>query len=336
MRTTERAARFLRELGREDLAALLVYSTYEYSEEESKWLRHSSLVIQLTSPKIYTEALAGLPDWEQKRIAEAINNTHPSNLEAEHVSQQLALKSLHEEVSETLYPEIIIHRNQLISIATGRGRIQEVDDYYKARQRRITAGLKERGLANPNPFESLWDWYRKWKAEFPTYSERRKYINDMYASVIAKILHSPEPAVPAREPTGWERVDRGMEKARARLESAHDEEDYQTVGLLCREILISLGQAVYDPALHITSDGIAPSATDAGRMIDAFLSQAAEGGSYENVRRHAKAALHLVVELQHKRTADFRAAALSLEATSSITNIVAILSGRRDPAYEPE
>jgi hypothetical protein len=328
----DRAARFLRELAREDLAAVISFSTYQYIEEESTWMNYSTWVIELTSPKIYTEAIAGLPDWDQKRIAESINNTD----QTEQSATRLVLKSNNSQIEDTLFPDIIIHRNQLVSIATGRGRIRDVDDYYKARQHRIAAGLEARGLQNPNPFESLWDWYRRYKSDFASYSERRNFINTMYAPLIAKVLHAPEAAVPRREPTGWERVDRGVEKARARMESARDEEDYQTVGLLCREVLISLGQAVYDPALHSSPDGVTPSATDAGRMIEAFLAQAAEGRSYENVRRHAKAALQLGVELQHKRTADFRAAALCLEATSSLTNIVNILSGRRDPMDDLE
>jgi hypothetical protein len=65
-------------------------------------------------------------------------------------------------------------------------------------------------------------------------------------------------------------------------------------------------------------------------MIESFLAQATTGGSNESVRRHAKAALQLAVELQHKRTANFRTAALCLEAVASVGSIVAILSGHRD------
>ncbi len=93
---------------------------------------------------------------------------------------------------------------------------------------------------------------------------------------------------------------------------------------------------MFDRTAHTTADGTVPSDTDAGRMIEGFLLNAASGGGNENVRRHARASLQLAVELQHKRTADFRAAALCLEATSSITNIIAILSGRRDPKSEHE
>lgn len=291
-------------------------------------------VIELCSPQIYSEAIAGLPEWEQKRLAEAIYNTDPEKPSHGSAPDRLVLIAVDSEVDDSLYPEILIHRNQLIAVSTGRGRIQDLDDYYKARHCRIASALAARGIENPNPFLSLWDWYHKWKESFGSYSERRHYVNEIYAPVIARVINAPEPVVPAREPTGWERVDRAVEKARRRMESARHEEDYQTVGLLCREVMISLGQAVYDPALHAPPDGVTPSTTDAGRMIEAFFLQAAPGGVNENVRRHARAALQLAVELQYKRTADFRAAALCLEATSSTANIVAILSGQRDRSEE--
>ncbi|MDZ4853772.1 MAG: hypothetical protein SGJ26_02740 [Nitrospirota bacterium] len=329
MDATDRAIRFLREIDRVDLAMLLPYSTYEYGTEEI-WYHHSMPVIELSSPKIYSEAIAGLPEWDQKRIAEAIHNTHMEERSRDSAPDRLVLKTIDSEVEDSLYAEILIHRNQLVAVSTGKGRIQDLDDYYKARHRRIATALAARGIDNPNPFESLWDWYHKWKALFGSYSERRRFINDMYEPLIARIINAPEPAVPAREPTGWERVDRAIEKARSRMESAKHEEDYQTVGLLCREVFISLGQAVYDPTVHVSPDGVIPSATDANRMIEAFFAQAIPGDSNENVRRYAKAALQLAIELQHRRTADFRAATLCIEATSSTANIVTVLSGRRD------
>ncbi len=335
MESIERAARILNEMGREDLAALLRHSSYEYT-----WTDIPFPEIELSSPAVYSEAVEGLPKWDEKRIADAIHNTHPGPRPQGAGPGRLELKRLDQDVDDSLYPEVCVQKNLMIAVSTGRSRIQDFDDYYKARRRRIGVALAARGIDDPNPFESLWDWYQKWKAEFGSYSERRRYVNALYEPVIAKLLHAPETPVPAREPTGWERVDRAVAKARHRLNSAQHEEDYQTVGLLCREVLISLGQAVYDPTLHSSPGGVTPSATDARRMIEAFFAQAASGGSNENIRRHVKAALQLAVELQHRRTADFRASALCLEATSSVTNIVAILSGQRDheveiPAQDP-
>lgn len=133
------------------------------------------------------------------------------------------------------------------------------------------------------------------------------------------------------EPTGWPRVDRQMSEVRVRLRESTTEEQYQTIGLLCREALISVAQAVHVPERHPSLDGVAPSSTDAKRMLEAFLAVELAGVANEEARSHAKAALKLAVALQHNRTADFRAAALCAEATVSVTNIIGIVSGARVP-----
>ena len=60
------------------------------------------------------------------------------------------------------------------------------------------------------------------------------------------------------------------------------------------------------------------------------VSSSVNGNSNEEIRRFAKASINLANNLQHKRTANFRDAALCAEATNSIVNIIAILTGRRD------
>ncbi|MDD3029388.1 MAG: hypothetical protein PHS57_03790 [Alphaproteobacteria bacterium] len=127
------------------------------------------------------------------------------------------------------------------------------------------------------------------------------------------------------EPTGWQKVDRQLQQAKSTLFSAHSEEDFQTVGLLCRETLISVAQEVFDPACHSISDGVSVSPTDATRMLQAVLDFELKGNANEDARKHAKAAFQLSLALQHKRTADYRMAALCLEATASVTNLIAIL-----------
>lgn len=131
------------------------------------------------------------------------------------------------------------------------------------------------------------------------------------------------------EPTGWQKVDRQLQEARLRLDTANSEEQYQAVGLLCREVLISVAQEAYDPSAHPPQDGVAPSKTDANRMLEAIFNAELAGAANEEARRHAKAALQLALALQHKRTADFRMAALCAEATSSVVNMPAVLGGRR-------
>lgn len=66
-------------------------------------------------------------------------------------------------------------------------------------------------------------------------------------------------------------------------------------------------------------------------MIEAYISVELAGAPTEELRKHARSALDLANHTTHKRTAGFRDAAISVEATASVVNIVAIVSGRRDP-----
>jgi hypothetical protein len=131
------------------------------------------------------------------------------------------------------------------------------------------------------------------------------------------------------ESTGWPKVDRQIEEAIDRLREASSEEQYQVVGLICREALISVAQAVFRPGTDVPLDNVTPAKTDAKRMLEAFIESVAKGSHNEEIRAHAKASLKLAVALQHDRGASFRTAALCVEATSSVINIVAILAGRR-------
>lgn len=135
-----------------------------------------------------------------------------------------------------------------------------------------------------------------------------------------ELLISPDP---------WLKVERQLREALTQLDAAETEEQYQAVGLLCREVLISAAQEVYDPSLHSSVDGVEPSDTDAKRMIEAFLNSAYVGSANEETRAHAKTALRLALKLQHQRTAGSRIARLCVEATGSVVDILAILSGRR-------
>jgi hypothetical protein len=98
--------------------------------------------------------------------------------------------------------------------------------------------------------------------------------------LILNIQEASVGIVGAHEPTGWDRVDRTVTEARKRLESATTEEQFQAVALLCREILISLARAVFDPQRHPTLDGVHASDTDAKRMLegaDAILDRHVRG-----------------------------------------------------------
>lgn len=226
-----------------------------------------------------------------------------------------------------LIKEIEAQKNLMITVATGGPRIEEVDDEYRSRRREIKRKLRNLQIDDPNSFEGLWE-----SQGLETYRSRRQYVRDLYSGLLSDLEEIEAGLTPdtTRESTGWERVDRGQEKIRLQLASSHDEEDYQQVGLLGREVLISLAQSVYDPSRHGPVDSVIPSETDAKRMIDSFIEYELKGQSNRELRSYAKSALDLALKLQHRRTADFRTAAMSAEAVFSVVNTVAIISGRRD------
>lgn len=235
--------------------------------------------------------------------------------------------------TDQLSKDIDKQRALMIAVSTGGPRLDDVNPEYTKRHRAISSALSRLGLENPVPYSDLWEWYGKWSSgDLPTYQSRRNYVSELFAPLV-KRLSAPtgSSALESIEPTGWARVDRALGKLREQLASAADEEDYQAVGLLGRELFVSLAQAVYDPDLHPPTDDTTPSDTDAKRMLDAVIAAQLSGTSNENPRRYAKAALSLANELVHKRTATFQLAALCAEATASTINVIAIITGQRDP-----
>lgn len=221
-------------------------------------------------------------------------------------------------------------RQMLISVSTGGPRIQEVEARYGDAYRRVAEDLRGRNLKNPIPFPSLWDWHGKWSGgNLPSYASRRAFIGDIFNPLTDALLSGPTQHF---EPTGWQRIDRTIQSARNYLIAAQTEESFQTVGLLCREILITLGQAVWVLERHPSLDGVQISPTDAKRQLEAYIGAELAMVVNDAARKHARAALDLAVALQHRRTATFRDAAMCLEGTVSVVNLIAIVEGRRDRA----
>jgi hypothetical protein len=316
------------------LAALLEYSTYRIVEREG-FLDIPEPYVEIASPPSFSKAIQGLPQFEKERILRAIAefdiDVQPYIVSSGHLLLR-DRTDIEVPPKRLLLAELMSQRDTLIDVGTGGARFNDVNDYYKARRKRINSHGARFGISDPSPFGDLWEWHKRWcDEEWTTYAERRNFINSLYEPVFASLFDAEEAVVPEREPTGWDRVDRALSKARTIFESAREEEDFQTVGLLCREILISLGQAVYDPDQHPSLDDVAPSSSDAKRMLEAFIAAVVPGEPNETIRRHARASLSLALDLQHRRTATFRQAALCLEATSSTSNVAAILAGRRGP-----
>lgn len=152
----------------------------------------------------------------------------------------------------------------------------------------------------------------------------------MYGNLLKALQETEQPELlnVSVNLTGWERIDRTVKEIKMRLKQASNEEQFQTVGLLCRETIISIAQAIYNEEKHPTIDGVKVSKTDAKRMLDAYIAVELAGGANENLRRYARASNDLANELTHKRTANSKYAALCSSATISLVNLIGILEDR--------
>lgn len=330
----EDARAFLDSLRRGDLVALLLHARFEIGRTKGAFGQLETYVT-VHAPQPFADAIAALSEHDRKRIAEAAVSRH-GTVDAFDRPSDISVRPTWDtmEGSVTLLPELIIHREMMIDVSEGRKRIQEVDDYYGARQARLVEGCAGAGIRYENPHEGLWDWYHFWKEQGweGSWAARRDYVRKLFADPVRAAVgrvYNPSP-VGEREPTGWELVDRQVAKARMQFDKASAEEDWQGVGLTCREVLISLGQAVYDADLHGAEDdnGTKIGPSDARRQLWQWLHYEMPGSDNKEIRAHIKSSIDLALSLQHKRTATRQLAALCLEATSSAVAVVAIIAGR--------
>jgi hypothetical protein len=224
-------------------------------------------------------------------------------------------------------------RNMMVSVSTGGPRINDVNSQFQQAYSEVDRELQRRKIPNPIPYADLWEWYGRWSSgDLPSYRSRCDFLAEIFTPLLEQIRASVTGRIgEPPESTDWPRVDRTVGEIRSRLAAATTEEQFQAIGLLCREALISLAQAVYNPGQHPPLDGTTPSDTDARRMLEAYIAVELGSGPSEEARAHARAALRLALALQHRRTADFRQAATCVEATTTVINVIAIASGRRDP-----
>jgi hypothetical protein len=341
------AIHFLVDGGEIEAANLLRTCTVEDWDIVDSWMdgnrQLDGILIELGCPRRSYEILMDRSHPLTKNVEKAFEAILPSGAYLKGIRTRAvatsypvatsAVSSLGEPEMKKLIQAVEAQKALMIAVATGGPRIKDVNKEYEERRLEIKEALARLSIDDPNPHSDLWTWYGKWSdGSLPTYQSRRTYITSLYQPLLDALqLSTKEKPMSLPEPTGWARVDRNVDKIVQALEMASNEEDFQAIGLLCREAMISLAQAVYDPEQHTSLDGVTPSETDAKRMLESYIAKELSGGSHEAHRKFTRALYDLAVKLQHRRTAEFRDAALCAEATRSLINAIAIISGQRDP-----
>lgn len=233
---------------------------------------------------------------------------------------------------EILKQKIETVRNIMISVATNGNLIKNEEVRYKKLQKEIISDCIKVNLNYSNFYESLWDWRGKWKTDLPTYQERRDYINKLFAPTLSffdeqKTAQNIETIV---ELDDWERIQRTVEKIKQERKIAKDEEDFQEIGLLCRDVILSLAKAVYNPLIHGETDeqGTKIGSADSVRMLANYINYSLHGGDNKILRQYAKATNDMANQLTHKRTATKKEMLLVVSATMALINLIGILEDK--------
>lgn len=220
-------------------------------------------------------------------------------------------------------------KNIMVSVATGGNRIQEEEEIYKKLHAQIECDCKKLNLPYNNVFFSLWDWYGKWKADFQTYQERRTYIKELFAPTLAYFdetenYNNIESIVDLYD---WKRIKRTIIKIQRDSNVAQNEEDFQAIGLLCLEVIISLAQAVYNHVLHGTTDEkrVIIGNSDAVRMIGNYISSEVSGSSNNELRAYANNTNKLANKLTHERNVTKKDMLLTVSSTIALIYFIGII-----------
>jgi len=127
--------------------------------------------------------------------------------------------------------------------------------------------------------------------------------------------------VDADDPSPFDEVFRRVEQAGSRHDSAVEVEDYQSVGMLLRESLISLIVAVRR-RVEVPADVELPQDSNFVAWTDLLMNQLCGGGSNKELRQHlkntAKDAWQLVNWLTHARSANETASSIAIHSCQTV------------------
>jgi hypothetical protein len=123
-------------------------------------------------------------------------------------------------------------------------------------------------------------------------------------------------------PTGWPDIDNKLAKLRADFTEASSTDEFRAIGLLWTSIIEALGRLVFDPARDLEPGAVTPKLNDAKARVEAFISTAARGRKFENVRAIIRPTLAQAHAVKHSHTTDRLHARIAATATVAVVDIV--------------
>jgi hypothetical protein len=128
--------------------------------------------------------------------------------------------------------------------------------------------------------------------------------------------------LPSASQEAWFQVDSQLRSLRRHLQISDSEEQFQAVGALARETLVSLTRAIADDAENV---GAEISKTHMEKILGAYLDRKIPGSSNAELRAYARSCWQLTAALVHNRNASYPLAEICTEACAHLVVLVRIL-----------
>ncbi len=147
------------------------------------------------------------------------------------------------------------------------------------------------------------------------------YTITFHAGIIARTMTRREARLPAREKALLAAAWRKWEQAATALDEAEEAEEFQAVGMRCRESLVAMVKTLSGPSM-VEAGKLAPKAADVVAWSELIANHIAYGASAQSVRAYlkseAKECWQLVGWLTHGASAVRHDAEIAIEATQHV------------------
>lgn len=301
-------------------------------------------LILSVSIKLYSRLSVEEKNLLCKHIAEAVNEIESDEsfvfycrIEPKLSSDDLDWNSIGGSVTYNKCRQCMNRMKQLlIDIATNTIALRGTtyNDEYISLFQEMTGYFNQLNYTFSGLFKSLWEWYQFYKNEvnnLSSYQSRRNFIDNLFSETETLLKTGPQDNISETvKMDDWEEIVRRTIKIKRSASTASDVEDFQSIGLQCREVLISIAKTVYKPDIHgdFDENGTKIGESDSVRQLANYIKLTLKGKENEELRSYAKTTNKISNVLTHRRTSTKTEMLLCVNATIALINFVGILEGK--------
>ncbi len=223
----------------------------------------------------------------------------------------------------------LVH-DELMAYGTGGGE-RLSDDEMGLSLSALRAVTKRLGVAFEPPYRNFTTFRTYWlrNEAHGSWQARRDLLETLFEPLHRELVRMEErtfeglaQAVSPRQATGWPAVDQEITELRRRFLTCQTASDYRDVGNRCVMITELLGDAVYDPALHLREGEKPPGRGETKKRFDRYIETQLQGSDNVEARALARSVVVFAQAVKHRSAPSRREAGISADAVIMLANIL--------------